>query len=98
MDLGEVREFPIRKKDRFEACAEFFNALNHTNYGTPNRFINTATFGSITEASDARPRNPAQRADQLLSLDVRSSPESKDGQRLRLAVCFLPAYGWCLCR
>ena len=51
MDLGVVREFAIREKARFEARAEFFNALNHTNYGTPNRFVNTASFGSITEVS-----------------------------------------------
>ena len=31
--------------------AEFFNALNHTNLGTPNRFVNTANFGSITEVA-----------------------------------------------
>jgi len=51
MDLGVVREFTIAEKARFEARAEFFNALNHTNFGTPNRFVNTASFGSITEVS-----------------------------------------------
>ncbi len=51
MDLGVVRQFAIREKALFEARAEFFNALNHTNYGTPNRFVNTASFGSITEVS-----------------------------------------------
>jgi hypothetical protein len=51
MDLGVVREFTISEKARFEARAEFFNALNHTNLGTPNRFVNTSSFGSITEVS-----------------------------------------------
>jgi Carboxypeptidase regulatory-like domain len=51
MDLGVVREFAVAEKARFEARAEFFNALNHTNLGTPNRFVNTASFGSITEVS-----------------------------------------------
>ncbi|WP_348261698.1 carboxypeptidase-like regulatory domain-containing protein [Telmatobacter sp. DSM 110680] len=51
MDLGLVREFPMAEKARFEARAEFFNALNHTNLGTPNRFVNTSSFGSITEVS-----------------------------------------------
>ncbi len=37
------------EKARFETRAEFFNALNHTNLGTPNRFVNTSSFGSITE-------------------------------------------------
>jgi hypothetical protein len=31
--------------------AEGFNALNHTNLGTPNRFVNTPQFGTITEAA-----------------------------------------------
>jgi len=51
LDLGLVREFSVAEKARFEARAEFFNALNHTNLGTPNRFVNTASFGSITEVS-----------------------------------------------
>ncbi|HEY2467385.1 MAG TPA: carboxypeptidase regulatory-like domain-containing protein [Terracidiphilus sp.] len=51
LDLGVVREFSVAEKARFEARAEFFNALNHTNLGTPNRFVNTASFGSITEDS-----------------------------------------------
>jgi len=51
MDLGLVREFNVGEKARFEGRAEFFNALNHTNLGTPNRFVNTASFGSITEVS-----------------------------------------------
>ena len=51
MDLGIVRSFSIVEKLRLETRAEFFNALNHTNLGTPNRFVNTASFGSITEVS-----------------------------------------------
>ncbi|HEY3704892.1 MAG TPA: hypothetical protein VGL22_07490 [Terracidiphilus sp.] len=31
--------------------AEFFNALNHTNLVTPNRFVNTSSFATIPEAS-----------------------------------------------
>jgi len=51
MDIGIAREFNIAEKARFETRAEFFNALNHTNLGTPNRFVNTSSFGSITEVS-----------------------------------------------
>ena len=50
-DLAVVRNFSVTEKTRFEARAEFFNALNHTNLGTPNRFVNTSSFGSITEAA-----------------------------------------------
>jgi len=50
-DLAVVRDFSVTEKTKFEARAEFFNALNHTNLGTPNRFVNTSSFGSITEAA-----------------------------------------------
>ncbi len=51
MDFGLTREFSIAEKARLEARGEFFNAFNHTNLGTPNRFVNTSSFGSITEAA-----------------------------------------------
>jgi hypothetical protein len=51
MDLAIDREFAVAEKARFEMRGEFFNALNHTNLGTPNRFVNTANFGSITEVA-----------------------------------------------
>ncbi len=51
MDLALDRSFSVTEKTRFEARAEFFNAFNHTNLGTPNRFVNTANFGSITEVT-----------------------------------------------
>jgi hypothetical protein len=51
MDIGLVRSFNLAERARFETRAEFFNALNHTNLGTPNRFVNTSSFGSITEVS-----------------------------------------------
>jgi hypothetical protein len=51
MDLCVVREFSLAEKARFEARGEFLNGLNHTNLGTPNRFVNTSNFGSITETA-----------------------------------------------
>lgn len=51
MDLGLVRSFSLLEKARFEARAEFFNGLNHTNLGTQNRFVNMSSFGSITEVA-----------------------------------------------
>ncbi len=51
VDIGAVRSFPLGEKLRLETRGEFFNALNHTNLGTPNRFVNTAGFGSITEVT-----------------------------------------------
>jgi hypothetical protein len=51
LDLALVRSFAIRESVRLEFRAEGFNALNHSNLGTPNRFVNTPQFGTITEAS-----------------------------------------------
>jgi hypothetical protein len=51
MDVSVVRSFAVRESVRLETRGEFFNTLNHTNLGTPNRFVNTAGFGSITEVT-----------------------------------------------
>ena len=51
LDLALGREFALREHLRFQLRGEFFNALNRVNYGTPNRFVNTPQFGSITEAA-----------------------------------------------
>jgi hypothetical protein len=51
LDLALAREFGLTERVKFQFRAEFFNALNHTNLGTPNRFVNTPQFGTITEAA-----------------------------------------------
>ena len=51
VDVSVVRSFPLGERVHLETRGEFFNALNHTNLGTPNRFVNTAGFGSITEVT-----------------------------------------------
>jgi len=51
MDLALARSFALAERLRMELRAEGFNALNHSNWGTPNRFVNTPQFGTITEAS-----------------------------------------------
>ena len=51
LDLGLVRDFAMSERTRLQIRAEFFNALDTVNLGTPNRFVNTPQFGTITEAS-----------------------------------------------
>lgn len=51
VDVSVVRSFALGEALRLETRGEFFNTLNHTNLGTPNRFVNTAGFGSITEVT-----------------------------------------------
>jgi Carboxypeptidase regulatory-like domain len=51
LDLALQREFAMTETIKVQVRAEAFNALNHTNFGTPNRFVNTPQFGTITEAA-----------------------------------------------
>ena len=51
MDLAMTRSFALVERVRLDMRAEAYNALNHSNWGTPNRFVNTPQFGSITEAT-----------------------------------------------
>jgi hypothetical protein len=51
LDLALQRELTVTEKVKVQIRAEAFNALNHTNLGTPNRFVNTPQFGTITEAA-----------------------------------------------
>ncbi|HEY6807022.1 MAG TPA: carboxypeptidase regulatory-like domain-containing protein [Pyrinomonadaceae bacterium] len=51
LDFALQREFAVNETIKLQLRAEAFNALNHTNLGTPNRFVNTPQFGTITEAA-----------------------------------------------
>jgi len=51
LDLALQREFAVTETLKVQIRAEAFNALNHTNLGTPNHFVNTPQFGTITEAA-----------------------------------------------
>lgn len=51
LDVAVARSFNLTEQLRFELRGEAFNALNHSNLGTPNRFVNTPQFSTITEAS-----------------------------------------------
>jgi len=50
MDLALTREFRMGERLGVQVRGELFNALNHTNLGTPNRFVNTPQFSTITMA------------------------------------------------
>jgi hypothetical protein len=51
LDVALHREFGRSEGPKLQLRAELFNAFNHTNLGTPNRFVNTPQFGTITEAA-----------------------------------------------
>ncbi len=48
MDLSAQRSIPLPRESAFVVRGDFFNAFNHTNLGSPNRFVNEPQFGSIT--------------------------------------------------
>jgi hypothetical protein len=50
LDIALVRAFRLTESATFEFRGEAFNILNMVNLGTPNRFVNTAQFGTITMA------------------------------------------------
>jgi len=49
VDASLYRNFRITESTELQFRSEFFNVLNRTNFGTPNRFVNTPQFGSITD-------------------------------------------------
>ena len=51
LDVAISRSFAVSDRARFQVRLEGFNSLNKVNLGTPNRFVNTAQFGTITESS-----------------------------------------------
>ncbi len=53
-DLSLQRDFPIRETQHLIFRAEFFNALNHPNFDTPNRIAFTPNFGRIFSAEPSR--------------------------------------------
>jgi hypothetical protein len=52
-DLALDRELPLTDAVKLHVRLEAFNLFNTVNYGTPNRFVNTPQFGTITEAATA---------------------------------------------
>ncbi len=47
-DLGVDKNFFIREKIRIQFRSEFFNVLNHTNFGNPGNVSTSGSFGTIT--------------------------------------------------
>ena len=50
-DASLARKFPVTEGSYFQFRAEYFNLLNHTNFGDPGTMANTSTFGQITSTS-----------------------------------------------
>jgi hypothetical protein len=50
LDFALARTFRLTETASFQFRGEAFNALNKVNFGTPNRYVNTPQFGTITMA------------------------------------------------
>jgi len=53
-DFAADKNFRIRESVRLQFRAEFFNVLNHTNFGIPNTVITSSAFGTIRSTYPAR--------------------------------------------
>jgi len=53
-DASVDKSFRIREQARLQFRAEFFNILNHTDFGIPNTVITNAAFGTIRSTFPAR--------------------------------------------
>jgi hypothetical protein len=53
-DLAVNKNFRITEGTSVQFRSEFFNVLNHTNFGVPNQTSNSSAFGTITNAYPPR--------------------------------------------
>jgi hypothetical protein len=49
-----VKSVPITERARLNLRAEFYNAFNTTQFGSPNTTVTSASFGRVTSASNSR--------------------------------------------
>jgi len=54
VDVGVLKDFPIKDVVTAQFRAEFFNALNNVNFGNPGNTLGSSSFGVIPSASDPR--------------------------------------------
>ena len=54
VDVSLSRSFRIMEGQKLAVRAEFFNALNHTNFSNPTNSLQSSNFGVILAASDPR--------------------------------------------
>jgi hypothetical protein len=54
VDLSLAKNFAITESVRLQFRADFFNALNHVNYNSPQTSISSPEFGLITSAGAPR--------------------------------------------
>ena len=53
-DMTAVKSVPITERIKLNLRAEFYNAFNTTQFGTPNTTVTSTSFGRVTSASNSR--------------------------------------------
>jgi hypothetical protein len=53
-DLSLFKNFKLYERTRLQFRSDFFNAWNHTQFGTPNVTVGNKSIGDITSAREAR--------------------------------------------
>jgi hypothetical protein len=53
-DMGLMKYFALPRKTRLQFRAEFFNALNHTNFQNPVADVSSSQYGQLTSANPNR--------------------------------------------
>ena len=51
LDFSLFKDFPLRESLTLQFRSEFFNILNHANFGDPNTSLDASNFGQITTTS-----------------------------------------------
>ncbi|HLJ49287.1 MAG TPA: carboxypeptidase regulatory-like domain-containing protein [Bryobacteraceae bacterium] len=54
LDVTMAKDITIKERARFELRFDFFNVMNHTEFGNPSTSITSSLFGRITTTSDPR--------------------------------------------
>jgi hypothetical protein len=57
LDFSTFRDFRLKENATLQFRAEFFNILNHPNFGFPGVDLETATFGVISDTGNFLARN-----------------------------------------
>jgi hypothetical protein len=57
LDFSAFKDFQVREHTTLQFRAEFFNVLNHPNFGLPGNSLGNANFGVISGTGNYLPRN-----------------------------------------
>jgi hypothetical protein len=57
LDTSAFRTFTLKEHTKLQFRAEFFNVLNHSNFGKPASSLGATGFGVISDTGNYLPRN-----------------------------------------